>query len=821
MYPRRTSIAFLCFALIGATQLHADEKKAGKKADKKEWNVDEPGGPQYDVTIDTDEGTWLSVDVSPDGQEIAFDLLGDIYLLSVTGDARPLTSGVSWDMQPRYSPDGRWIAFTSDRGGGDNIWIMDRQGKNLQQVTKESFRLLNSPVWTPDSQYIAARKHFSSRRSLGAGEIWLYHRSGGSGVQLIAKPNDQKDLGEPAFSPDGRYLYYSRDATAGSTFEYNKDSTTGIYKIFRLDRHTGRVETYLSGTGGAIRPTPSPDGKSIAFVRRVRFRSMLFVHDIESGAERIVYENLERDMQETWAIHGVYPTMGWTPDSKSLVFWARGKIRRVDVATKESKVIPFRIRDKRTVQRALRVPIEVAPSKFDAKMIRWTEVSPTGKEAVFQALGYVWVRSLPDGKPRRLTTQRDHFEYYPTFSRDGKKVAYAAWNDESLGSIVEVDLKTGSSRVLSQKPGHYIEPAYSPDGANILYRKVSGGYLRSGLWSRDTGIYLRATTGGDEKLLVRNGSEAHFGESSDIVFFTTSDSGKRALARIRTDKTDRHVLLTSDNATQFRCSPDSQWVAFTERFHAYIVPLIEAGKPIAVSPNTKSIPQAKVARDAGEYLHWSGNSEKLHWTLGSQLFSRDLRSSFSFLDGAPKKSPELENVGRELGLRVRYDEPRGRIALVGARIITMRKSEIIENGVVLIRGNRIAAVGKKDNVTIPPGTKVIDATGTTILPGLVDVHAHGSQGTNEIIPQQNWISHSVLSFGVTTIHDPSADTSTIFAASEMAKAGHILSPRVFSTGTILYGAAGSFKAEVDSLEDARFHLRRMKAVGAFSVKSYN
>jgi len=178
---------------------HAAQASTTKDADAKDdskWDVSNPPGDKYDVAIDTSEGTWMSLDVSPDGREIAFDLLGDIYVMPMEGgEARAITTGVAWDMQPRFSPDGRFIAFTSDRAGGDNIWSMNRDGSEPKQVTTESYRLLSSPVWTPDSQYIAARKHFTSKRSLGAGEIWLYHYTGGSGMQMIERPTDQKDLG--------------------------------------------------------------------------------------------------------------------------------------------------------------------------------------------------------------------------------------------------------------------------------------------------------------------------------------------------------------------------------------------------------------------------------------------------------------------------------------------------------------------------------------------------------------------------------------------------------------------------------------------------
>ena len=168
-----------------------------------------------------------------------------------------------------------------------------------------------------------------------------------------------------------------------------------------------------------------------------------------------------------------------------------------------------------------------------------------------------------------------------------------------------------------------------------------------------------------------------------------------------------------------------------------------------------------------------------------------------------------------------HARPDGALALVGAKIVTMRGDEVIEDGVLVADGNRIAAVGKRSEVAIPAGARVFDVAGTTLVPGLIDVHAHGSQASDGITPQANWIHAANLAFGVTTIHDPSNDTNEIHAVAELAKAGLVLSPRTFSTGTILYGAAGAFAAPIDSLDEARSHLRRLKAVGAISVKSYN
>ena len=824
----------------------ADAEK-DKEKEKPKWDV---AAPPYaydlDIPLDVTTGTWMSLDVSPDGREIVFDLLGDLYTLPIAGgEARSLTSGIPWDMQPRYSPDGRWIAFTSDRSGGDNIWIIARDGTKPQQVTKESFRLPNSPAWTSDSQFIAARKHFTGTRSLGAGEIWLYHRTGGEGLQMTKRPTEQKDDGEPAFSPDGRYLYWSEDTTPGKIFEYNKDPNAQIYVIKRLDRQTGKIVSFVTGPGGSIRPTPSPDGKSLAFVRRVRYKSTLFLKDVESGVERPIWDGLERDMQETWAIHGLYPGLAWTPDSKSVVLWAEGRIRRVDVASKQAAEIPFHVKDTRKTATAVRFPVDVAtgvmqdaaspgaprqssPREFPIRMLRWVSVSPDGKRVVYQALGHLYVRDLPNGVPRRLTSQADHFEYFPSWSRDSRSVVYSTWNDESLGSIRVAGVPGGASRVVTDKPGHYLNPVFSPDGTTIVYRKETGGYLRSPAWSADPGLYRVAVTGGQSTLITEDGILPRFGRAGDRVFFVKTEGGgdqiappKRILASIELDGSDAHEHYLSDLAQEFAVSPDGRWLAFREGGNAYVTPFVETGRRVEIGPKSKAVPVTRVSQDAGEYLDFSGDSKHLYWAYGPQLYQRDLTEAFAFLPGSPEKLPETPAPGVNISFPAAVDAPAGVVAITGGRVVTMNGAEVIEDGVVVVEGNRIRAVGRRGEVEVPAGAKAIDASGKTVLPGFVDAHFHGSFGSDGILPQQNWATDASLAFGVTTTHDPSNDTGEVFAAAELARAGMIRAPRIFSTGTILYGAAGDFKAEIESLDDARSHLRRMKAVGAISVKSYN
>ena len=802
---------------------------AGPNTDEPKWSVDDPPGEWgfQNIAIDTTEGTWINVDVSPDGRTIAFDLLGDIYTIPATGgDATAIRTGLAWHMQPRFSPDGTRIAFTSDAGAGDNVWIMNRDGSDAKQLTKESFRLLNNPNWDPTGQYIVARKHFTSLRSLGAGEMWLYHASGGDGLQMTKRPTEQKDVNDPVFSPDGRYLYYDRDATPGRRFQYNKDSSGEIYAIDRLDRETGETVKIAGGAGGAARPTPSPDGRWLAFVRRVDYATTLFIKDLMTGEERPLVSDLERDNQEVWAIHGVYPGMAWTPDSKRIVYWDDGHIKRVDVASGQVAEIPFRVRTKKKIAKVVRPAQSVAPAQFDVKMLRSVAASPRGDMVAYVALGHVWIKSLPNGKPRRLTASQNRFEHHPAFSRDGRSIVFATWNDQNLGDIRIASVRSGRPKVVTRRPGHYSRPSFSPDGRTVVFQRGRGGYLRDARYSDEPGIYRVSAAGGKAERLSKDGAAPHFGARNDRLYFTRrkndeTSTTKTLVAMNLTDRTER-ILFTSKSVQSYVVAPNGQWLAFKDGFHVYLTPLAETGRTISLSAKTKATPVAKVTKEAGDYLSWSGDSRSLHWALGPELFERTLTDAFAFLDGAPEERPELPAKGTPIGFRASADVPKGTIALVGGRVVTMNGDEVIENGVVVVSANRVQAVGPATEIKVPKGALSVDVTGKTVIPGLIDAHAHGPFGTSGIIPQYNWGQFANLAFGVTTIHDPSNDTEIVFSASEMQRAGLIRAPRIFSTGRILYGAGGSdYKASIESLDDAMFHLKRMKAVGAFSVKSYN
>lgn len=814
------------FALGLAAPLWA--QAAEKPPEKPRWDVNAPAGATVrQVPIDVTEGSWMDLDVSPDGRTIAFSLLGDIYTLPIGGGtATRLAEGLAWEVQPRFSPDGRRIAFTSDRGGGDNIWVMNTDGGDKRQVTKEDFRLVYQPTWSPDGQYIAAKKHFTTQRSLGTGEIWLWHVSGGGGQMLVKRPSEQhqKELGEPAFAPDGKRIYFTRNISTGPIFEYAQDSNSELFAIEAFDIASGEVSTQVSAAGGAVRPTPSPDGRHLAFIRRERDHSSLFVRDLASGRETRVAGRLDRDMQETWAVTGVYPNIAWTPDSRSLLFWGNGKLKRVDADGANAREIPFRVADSRGLVAPLHPAVEVAPDRFTTKMVRFATLSPDGRTLLFESLGKLWLKPATGGAARRLTPGNDGArELFPAWSRDGRTIAYVRWTDAGLGEIRLSGAGGGAGRALTTRPGHYGRLAFSPDGKTLAFEQRDGGGLVSSNFGNEAGVWRVATAGGVPVRVSKDGSQPQFGAANDRLFLQTGGA-KQQLVSMDLSGEARRTHASAELASDFRVSPDGRFLAFRQNYEAHVMPLMAGPQDVSVDAKSSALPVVRVSRGGADYIGWSADGRRVQWSQGP-LFQQ-AETAALFRNAPQPDAPKFEppTTGVSMAMEVAADKPTGSIALVGARLLTMASADggIIDDGVVVVRGDRIVAIGPRATTAIPAGATRIDAAGKVVMPGLIDAHAHGPLGTGDLVPEQNWVQVQALALGTTTLHDPSNRASEVFAAKEMQQAGRILAPRIFSTGEIVYGAkAARFFAEVNSLDDALAHVRRLKGQGALSIKNYN
>jgi imidazolonepropionase-like amidohydrolase len=356
----------------------------------------------------------------------------------------------------------------------------------------------------------------------------------------------------------------------------------------------------------------------------------------------------------------------------------------------------------------------------------------------------------------------------------------------------------------------------------IVFRKESGNYHQGFAHTEKPGIYTMTANGDQVTLVTERGQDARFSADGKRLFFEGGSYLDNAFVSVDLSGNDQRTYFTGKYTNNFVISPDNKWVAFNELFKVYVAPMPKAGQDITLNAKTTAIPVAQVAEDAGISLHWSGDSRKLQWTLGEKYYSVSLRQAFDFIGGKVESDlPLATKEGTDIGLTLDHDKPEGAIAFIGGRVITMEGDRVIDNGTVVVEGNRITAVGANNKVEIPRNAKVVDISGKTIMPGIVDVHAHIGNFRQGQSPQQQWEYLANLAYGVTTAHDPSSNTEMIFSQSEMVKAGNMIGPRIFSTGRILYGADAEFKAEINSLDDARSAIRRTKAFGAFSVKSYN
>ena len=322
----------LAFAAAPLALPAQDAPNAGARRDTARANPIQEGlplKPERTIRFTTDVGSWLSLDVSPDGQTIVFDHLGDLFTIPITGGkATPLTRGMAMDAQPRFSPDGKRIAFVSDRGGAANLWILSLDKKDTVQLTRERTQSFDSPEWTPDGKYILGSR---------GNNLMMYHVEGGSGVQIGAPPpnapaavagrgnavTNPRFIGA-AFGKDSRYLWVSRRNT-NSQWEYNDPFLNG-YDIQVYDRETGTFSLRATRFGSAFRPTLSPDGKWLVYGTRQDQQTGLRLRDLESGEERWLAYPVQRDDQESRGSRDIYPGMSFTPDSKFLIATWSGKI---------------------------------------------------------------------------------------------------------------------------------------------------------------------------------------------------------------------------------------------------------------------------------------------------------------------------------------------------------------------------------------------------------------------------------------------------------------------------------------------------------------
>lgn len=821
---------------------------------------DLPMKPGRVIEKTTTEGTWMSLDISPDGKHIVFDLMGDIYRIPAEGGkAEQLTDGMAFDTHPRYSPDGQYILFTSDASGEEDLFYVNVDDTSeITQVTKGGNVRYTNADWTPDGNYIVA-----SRGGLTP-KLWLFHKEGGGGTALIGEPENLKII-DPAITPDGRYIYYSQ-RTGG----WNYNAQLPQYQIGVYDRENGKSRRVTSRYGSAFTPVISPDGKWMVYGTRYEEQTGLVLRNRNTGDEKWLAYPVQRDEQESIATMGVLPGMTFTPDSKKFLTSYNGKIYSIDIESGSEVEISFEAD----------IHLEMGPEVFFkypisdekemvATQIRDAEPSPNGEQLAFTVLDKLYVQDLPDGTPRRVTNS-DRVEAHPSWSPDGKWIVYATFDKTEGGALYKVDPNARRVRPvkITEDPGLYSEPAWSYNSNRIAAlrgdnRTYENAYGPRAFGSSEDIIWVSAD-GGASNLIDKSSGRGnpHFVKHNDRIYLS---QGNGTLSSIRWDGTDEkeHVKVSGittagfdkfgenyptpamlhpeeharennppSNAEFITMAPEGENALALINNDIYLVTIPQTGDTPKISvanPDNAAFPAKKLTTIGGQFPHWSDDAGKVHWSIGHGHFIYDLQAAEAYEDSveAAKKqeaeedkasaesdsttadekemdtedSDEKKEEGyqpEELSIEVilERDIPEATILLTNARIISMKGDEVIESGDILIENNRIKEVGT--NLAAPDGAEVMDLDGKTVIPGFVDTHAH-LWAPWDIHKQRYWGYAANLAYGVTTTRDPQTATTDVLTYSDMVETGMMEGPRVYSTGPGL----GFWAYNIKGLEHAK------------------
>ncbi len=797
-------------------------------------DINLPLKPERTISFTTDEGTWMSLDVSPDGKEIVFDLVGDLYVIPITGgEARRLTSGMAWDSMPRYSPDGRHIAFISDRNGSENLWLMTRDGGDAKAISNEIDHTPSSPAWTPDGEYIVARR-FGPYPEVGNYlddvPLWMYHKDVGKGFKIYPAEDKATTNSGVTFSQDGVRMYFSSHAGGFAGAELGK------YQVVEFDRTTGEARQITARHGGGLRPIVSPDGRYLVYATRRDALTALRIRDLETNREEWLVAGMQRDDQEGYAPNDILPGYSFTPDSRAVVFTGGGKIKRVEIASKQVSTIPFHAVVEQQVASRIHFSRRIDDGPLPVRQLSGVNQSPDGKYITYSAIGKVWVTDLQSGKSRRLTKSPLR-EYAPVYSPDGRWIAYLILSDNKGMQIVKTSVRGDRTIPLSPEGGSYQSVTWSPSGEKVVYYGLPHtsptcqecanselGWVSARGGKKPSGHQILVPEQISGSVTVtdteRDGERVYFVGVGVGVGEKDSNwaAPPKYLISVKMDGSDRreHALfiysdhiISGAGLTDIKPSPDGKWLLLINIGNAHVMQLPEVGGALSIDLSAVNVPMRQLTQEGANYTQWADDGRTLAWSFANHFYRvplADVTQGESIADWRAQEFAVTLTAQRAI--------PKGKLYLRGARLITMRGEEVITKGDMLIENNRIVSVGPSSDMQPPPDALVMDLAGKTLMPGLVDIHSH-PETKAEIVPEQYWKIANFLSYGVTTTRDPASSRGT-FRWQELVESGEMVGPRLYGTGDPLT----TTHAPIKSYEDALHIVRRYKKQGANSIKQY-
>lgn len=823
-------------------------------------SAQEPSGGRL-VRFQVEEGTRMNPDLSPDGRRIVFDLLGGIYTMPATGGpAVLLTDEDSINYRPALSPDGSRIAWLSERSGTLNVWVMDADGANAINVTQQDalerpkrHRFFITPTWTPDGRAIVVST---------ASEITYYGSDDVLRFEVPARASSMSTSPAPAeslvnrapldpltrpirtaqrgpfpgegiehrFSADGSTLFFSRRTSVG---RINGERIMPQWQIGTLDLHSRRIGTLTDAALGAFSPAPSPDGRWLVYAQRDTADAGLRLRDLRDGTERWLVFPLDRDSVENWHTEGLISRVSFASDSRSIVTSFDGKLWRVGIPGGERQQIPFSADIVRRIAPGSRTELRLHDEpRIKTRQIEDPTLSPDQRLLAFSAMNRIWIMDVRSGRVWRATLAATSTENHPAWSPRGDRLVFAGFDTASRrGHLFEVQVgsKPLQAKAITKSNGYYSRPSYTPDGKALVAVRadVSDDVVFGGFKSAQ--LVLQPLHPGEQSTIAHVTPGRGYIRPQLLqaepgrVFYYEPGSGLVSVSLTGGEDSDRRIYLRVRGLGMQKGDPQGATIAdaiidpsgqrlllwsLHEQFGTIFTAPLDRARHSNDPQRAPVIEYDSIGRDGltqvsgvagGVQPFWSGSVA--NFLLGSTVF---------------QASGERATQRFEIDLDIPTRRGVPPLLLTNARIVTMKGDEVIERGDILIRDKRIEALGPSGSIAAPAAHR-IDLTGATIVPGLIDIHAHETSQSLLAPPDSGeWLLANRLAYGVTTVFDPASEP-TLFKNADLVEAGDWAGARTLAIGPELV----PFR-QLGSLDDARELVRRnSRYYPAAAVKSYD
>ncbi|MBO9604290.1 MAG: PD40 domain-containing protein [Novosphingobium sp.] len=772
------------------------------------------------LAYEAHEATWSQLDLSPDGKTILFDVLGDIYRMPAQGgEATPVLTGDAWERDAVLSPDGKWMAFISDRSGVTNLWVSRPDGSEARQLsTDTSLVLYTSPAWSPDGKSVFVSR--AVHRVL-AFELWRFALDGAKPALIVAAQprgnegwDDRINALGAAVSNDGKAVYYA--TKLGHTWT---EGDPPNWSIARKDLAMGAVETIVPG---GMRPVLSPDGTKLAYAARDGARTGLRLRDLVTGADRWLTFPVDRDGQEGGYYYDLLPRYQFTPDGTAILFAKDGTFHRIEIATGAIADVRFSAPVRLALKPNTRVTQKVGSGPVVTHLAEGAVLSPDGRRIAFTALGTLYVEPRKGGKPVALD-RGDAFR--PAWSADSKTLFIVRWNAAEGGQVVAIPSGGGKATPLTPRGAYWPEVVSARDGKALLALRANQ-YERMHAIDEIAPAYptdvVRIPLDGSAPAVIGHGvglknlqqtADGRIWVQTPAALNEVADGALRPRVAVVAKPTGQYIVGAAP-VDDILLSPDGTRILARTAYQLHLMPMPPAAETLPTLDLMGPVDgHRRITRVGADRAAWDADGKGFDWTVGPDWRHVALTDALAAAD------PEAGAEGISLAVALPRAMPAGPQLLHGVTALTMDDhgdGAIIDNADILIVADRIAGIGPAGSLPVPADTKVYDLTGKYVIPGLVDVHAHFFNIRRGLQDGTDWEFAVNLAYGVTSSLDPQSFTPDIFAYADRADSGAMVGPRLFSTGPGVF-----VNANIDSVETAKAVLSRYRDhYGTRNIKSY-